>query len=89
MNRFKFEQSNADTGIHSSFVLLRTKKHDSEAIDNIDSKFYLMNAMLVREIPCEATLRQGIIAKKENALGALKLLHFWPVLNKNFLHRKY
>jgi hypothetical protein len=88
MNRFKFEQSNADTGSHSSFVLLRTKKHDSEAIDNIDSKFYLMNAMLVREIPCEATLRQGMIDKKANALDALVLLSFLPVLNMNFLDSK-
>jgi len=57
MKRYKFEQSNADTGSHSSFVLLSTKKNDSEAIDNIVRKFYLMNAMLVREITCEATLR--------------------------------
>jgi hypothetical protein len=87
MNRFKFEQSNADTGSHSSFVLLSTKKHDSEANDNIDRKFYLMNAMLVREIRYEATLRQGI-DKQANALGALVLLCFLPVLNMNFLNSK-
>jgi hypothetical protein len=87
MNRFKFEQSNADTGSHSSFVLLSTKKNGSKANDNIDSKFYLMNAILVREIPCEATLRQGI-DKQANALGAPVLLCFLPVLNMNFLNSK-
>jgi hypothetical protein len=47
-----------------------------------------MNAMLVREIPCEATLRQGMIDKKANALDALVLLSFLPVLNMNFLDSK-
>jgi hypothetical protein len=40
-----------------SLALLSTGKNDFEAINNIDSEFYLKLAMSVNEIPCEPTLR--------------------------------
>ncbi len=42
----------------SYLALLSSGKNDFEAINNIESEFYLMNSMGVKEIPCEATLRQ-------------------------------
>jgi hypothetical protein len=42
----------------SYLALLSTGKNDFEAINNIESEFYLMQSMAVKGIPCEATLRQ-------------------------------
>lgn len=44
--------------LKSYLALLSTGKNDFEAINNIESDFYLMNSMGIKEIPCEATLRQ-------------------------------
>lgn len=44
--------------IKSYLALLSTGKNDFEAINNIESEFYLMSSMAVKEIPSEATLRQ-------------------------------
>jgi hypothetical protein len=44
--------------LKSYLALLSTGKNDFEAINNIESEFYLMRSMDVKEIPCEATLRQ-------------------------------
>ncbi len=42
----------------SYLALLSSGKNDFEAINNIESEFYLTRSMGVKEIPCEATLRQ-------------------------------
>lgn len=72
--------------VKSYLALLSTGKNDFEAINNIDSEFYLMNAMSVSEIPCEATLRQRMDKQASAFLPILKtasidfLSHINPTL---------
>jgi hypothetical protein len=96
MKRFKFEQCNADIVSHSGLALvgqaikrytqLSTGKNDFEAINNIDSEFYLMNTMSVGEIRCDATLRQRMDKQANAFLPILKtasidfLSHINPTL---------
>ena len=44
--------------IKSYMALLSISKNDFEAINTIESEFYLMSAMDIGDIPCEAALRQ-------------------------------
>jgi len=53
VKRFKLEQSNADIISHSGLALV------GQAINNIESEFYLIRSMAVKEIPCEATPAHG------------------------------
>jgi type I site-specific restriction-modification system R (restriction) subunit len=70
----------------SYLASLSMEKNDFEAINNIGSEFYLMNAMSVGEIPCEAILRQRIDKQANAFLATLKtasidfLSHINPTL---------
>jgi hypothetical protein len=72
--------------VKSYLALLSTGKNDFEVVNNIDSDFYLMNAMSVKEIPCEATLRQRMDKHADAFLPILKfasiefLTHINPTL---------
>ena len=58
--------------VKSYLALLSTGKNDFEAINTIDSEFYLMNAMSVSEIPSEATLRQRMDKQASAFLPIIK-----------------
>jgi hypothetical protein len=72
--------------VKSYLALLSTGKNDFEAINNIDSEFYLKHAMSVNEIPCEVTLRQRMDKNTNAFLPILKtasidfLTHINPTL---------
>jgi hypothetical protein len=72
--------------VKSYLALLSTGKNDFEAFNNIGNEFYLMNAMSVGEIPCEATLRQRMDKQANAFLPILKtasidfLSHINPTL---------
>jgi hypothetical protein len=58
--------------VKSYLALLSTRKNDFEAINNIDSEFYLKHAMSVNKPPCEATLRQRMDKNANAFLPILK-----------------
>ena len=58
--------------LKSYLALLSTGKNDFEAINNIESKFYLMQSMDVKQIPSEATLRQRMDQYAEDFLPTVK-----------------